>query len=215
MPTGYTSGVQNGKITTFEQYAIGCMRAFLVDMKESGLSDPIEAIEPSDYHSKEFWRCSNQLADIRDMTDEQIELALKAETELAEKEIADRKAGKTRELERYSAMMSIAKSYIAPTKEHSKFRQFMIEQLGDSIEHDCRMTELIYPKAKTPAEWREGRIEYLMREMSYHYEKNLEEIKHCAERNEWVLQAMQSIREHSERTKAARETEEKVVNQTE
>lgn len=53
MPTGYTVGIADGKITTFEQYAMTCARAFgaLVMMRDDPFDAPIpEEIKVADYY---------------------------------------------------------------------------------------------------------------------------------------------------------------------
>lgn len=52
MPTGYTAGILDGEINTFEEFAKTCMRAFgaTIHMRDEPLSKTYEPEKTSDYH---------------------------------------------------------------------------------------------------------------------------------------------------------------------
>ncbi len=61
MPTGYTAGILDGKITTFQQFAKQCMRAFgaTIHMRDDDMDAEITPRTPSDYYSKEIEKAKN------------------------------------------------------------------------------------------------------------------------------------------------------------
>ena len=46
MPTGYTHGIIDGDITTFEQFAERCSRAFLIHMRDDSSDAEYKKREP-------------------------------------------------------------------------------------------------------------------------------------------------------------------------
>lgn len=74
MPTGYTEGIMNGKITTFPQFAKLCMRAFgaTIHLRDESLDSEYEPRVPSDYHSKEIERAKKNIIDAKKLSDEEI-----------------------------------------------------------------------------------------------------------------------------------------------
>ena len=74
MPTGYTAGIIDGSIKTFEQYAKTCVRAFgaAIHMRDDSLSEEYVPREPGDYHLNALNRAKKQLNQSKKMTDTKI-----------------------------------------------------------------------------------------------------------------------------------------------
>ena len=74
MPTGYTAGIIDGEITTFEQFAIQCTRAFgaTIHMRDNPLDSPYEPRTPSDHYVNSLQSQREKLEETKTMTDEAI-----------------------------------------------------------------------------------------------------------------------------------------------
>ena len=83
MPTGYTAGILDGKITTFPQFAKQCMRAFgaTIHMRDDDMDAEITPRTPSDYYSKEIEKAKQLLKDAETFSDEVIVKNRKEELE--------------------------------------------------------------------------------------------------------------------------------------
>ncbi len=196
MPTGYTSRIKDGQ--TFEEYALGCARAFgaLVIMRDDNMDAPIpEEFSPSQWHIDERAKDTAEHSRISNMTEEEAEaksiLAYATSHEQIEKRILE-----DRELmSRYRAMRSEAVKWEPPTTKHTKLKEFMLSQLDSSIEHDSM--EDYYRRnpaiALTGVEWRDRRIEELNRSIVYHTTEYEKELERNNDRNAWVKALRDSL----------------------
>jgi hypothetical protein len=74
MPTGYTSGIIDGKITTFQQFAKLCMRAFgaTIHMRDESMDAEYTPDKPSEYYPKEIAKTKKLLAAIESASDKKL-----------------------------------------------------------------------------------------------------------------------------------------------
>jgi hypothetical protein len=82
MPTGYTADIEKG--ITFEEYALRCARACIMEIRDLPWDAPIpDTIEDSgvQYHADQLIDKQKQLEEFEAMTDEQWAAAAKAEYE--------------------------------------------------------------------------------------------------------------------------------------
>lgn len=140
MPTGYTAGVADGKIADFPTFAMQCARAFgaLVTMRDDPADAPIpDEIQPAPYYDERCARLEAELAALLALTPEQAEARAREEYEgdlRADAEYAARKAAVR---QRYEAMLAEANAWTPPTPDHVGMKEFMVEQLTESIKFDC------------------------------------------------------------------------------
>jgi hypothetical protein len=194
MPTGYTAKVKDGNVS-FRDYALDCARAFgaLVEMRDEPLGKRIPSkFKPSPYHSKQLSKARRELQTAQNMTDVRaLELAERQYDEaLQDYNTALRDVATT--TERYVKMRAKAKAWKAPTSEHTELREFMISQLEQSIDFDCRVHSEI-PKRMKPQEYRAMLIKQAERNLEYHTEKLQEEVERVQGRTEWVKQLRKSL----------------------
>ena len=134
MPTGYTSDIKKG--ISFKTFALDCARAFgaCIDMRDESKDTPIpEAFKP-------FTHCEERAKDIK----EEIELLeimdiktatikakeeYKKETERYRLYINDACELRTK----YVAMLSKVDKWQPPTAEHDGLKDFMKEQIEQSM----------------------------------------------------------------------------------
>jgi len=195
MPTGYTLDLFDGKDVTFEEFVLKCARAFgaLIDMRDEPMDAPIpERLEPSDHHLKELEKAKRRLKEIRKWNEEKAEQeaerayreALKEREEFIKKNKLIRK--------RYEDMLSKVQKWKPPTIEHESLKQFMIQQLVESIEYDCFIPEM--PQRLSGEEYKEQQIKKALSDIDYHEREYAEEVNRVYERNKWLLSLRESLR---------------------
>ena len=204
MPTGYTQGILNGEIKSFEDFAITCTRAFgaTIHMRDEPLSKPWEPEEPSSYHIESKNRLEEELSKYERMTDEEYFALWRVSVK--EKIISNEKS-----LERVRMNRKIldrfreeALSWEPPTDEHVKFKEFMVDQIEKTIEHDGNdsyyIEEIERLKSKLiggidPAGKKAEKIDEIKGNIAYHMAKMKDEISRCRQRNSWVESVLNSF----------------------
>lgn len=194
MPTGYTADIAKG--ITFEQYALNCARAFgaLIMMRDEPSSTPIpERFEPSDYHIKALASAKEDLARYDAMSRDDANAAANedylAEVERYEKRIAD----STELRNKYNAMLAQVVQWDAPTVDHLKLKDFMIEQLRSSIDFDCSTDYYTKPEPLVGSVWLAQRITKARESVAYHERENAQEIERTNSRNAWIKALRDSL----------------------
>ena len=205
MPTGYTAGILDGKVNTFEEFATVCTRAFgaTIHMRDNPMDSPYEPRTPSDYHTNSIQSKRERLEEIESMSDEKI--VEDFNTQLGE----DLKYHQTkmeedkRNLEKLNSMLESAKSWIPPTEDHQSFRNFMIEQIestikvdGDPSYHTNKMVEIKKQMEEgiNPKEYREETIQEIKSQISYHETEYQKELVRCKDSNDWMDKFFESIK---------------------
>lgn len=194
MPTGYTAAVQEGKVTSLNEFAMQCARAFgaLITMRDDPAGAPIpEQIKPeTDYYDRGLAEAHERLADLRRLTPEQAEYrALKEYEEACASHIAYQRR-KSDERDRYEAMIAKVEAWRAP-EEVGKLRAFMLDQLRESVRFDCGGYEMPAPERRMGAQWLAESTEEAERSIARHTKSRDEEIERAAERTRW-LQALRA-----------------------
>jgi hypothetical protein len=204
MPTGYTHGVSEGTITTFEQFAEQCMRAFgaCIMQRDDPMSDKPKLRTPdTSYHSKELKRARAQLRRAKKVKASILALRAIEQAQNDHKYHTNKIAEEKVIFKRYSRMLEDAEAWVPPTPEHENFKKFMIEQLRDSIKHDCSgnyherelqlaVSRLLGFNAK---ENRAELIETANRDIQYHLKEIAEERRRVKESNDWIMAIYNSL----------------------
>ncbi len=189
MPTGYTAGVQDGTITEFGAFAMQCARAFgaLIEMRDDPMDAPVpQEFKPSDYHVKAKAEAEARLIQLVAMDEGEAHDRAKAEFDAAVVDLNEYRAKAAEQGQRYLKMLNKATAWTAPTKDHDGLRDFMINQLNESIRHDCDTSYRAYPTQLTGKEWLANSIESARKSIGYHTEQLIEEEKRARTRTEWV-----------------------------
>jgi hypothetical protein len=205
MPTGYTAGILDGKVNTFEEFATVCTRAFgaTIHMRDNPMDFPYEPRTPSDYHTNSIQSKRERLEEIESMSDEKI--VEDFNTQLGE----DLKYHQTkmeedkRNLEKLNSMLESAKSWVPPTEDHQPFRNFMIEQIESTIKVDgdpsYHVNKMVGIKKQmeegiNPKEYREETIQEIKSQISYHETEYQKELVRCKDSNDWMDKFFESIK---------------------
>ena len=197
MPTGYTSGVADGKITDFKTYALQSARAFgaCIMLRDEPLGDDIPEFEPSDHHAKRVAEANKELADFIAFSEDQKLVMYADEMARRVNDANDRIKENDEQRKRYEAMLAQAKAFKAPTPDHQEYAKFLVSQLEESIRFDCG-GDYYEQRLNVPTydEWVEQKLEILIRDIKYHREHNADELKRTASRNKWVADLKNSLK---------------------
>lgn len=205
MPTGYTAGIIDGEITTFEQFATQCTRAFgaTIHMRDNPMDSPYEPRTPSDYHTNSIQSKRERLEEIESMSDEKIVEDFNTQLEEDLKYHQTKMEEDKRNLEKLNSMLESAKSWVPPTEDHQPFRNFMIEQIestikvdGDPSYHTNKMVEIKKQMEEgiNPKEYREETIQEIRGQISYHETEYQKELVRCKDSNDWMDKFFESIK---------------------
>jgi hypothetical protein len=144
MPTGYTCDVQDGKVTTLEDYAKTCARAFLWQSRDSNERDLLKLVSDETtvkYYEKSLAEARNDLAVHEALDEAGWRKMYDAENAATLKWTMDYNERKDLERLRYTTMLEKVRAWTPPSSEHYDLKKFMIEQLESSIKFDCRDTD--------------------------------------------------------------------------
>ena len=205
MPTGYTAGIIDGEITTFEQFATQCTRAFgaTIHMRDNPMDSPYEPRTPSDYHTNSIQSKRERLEEIESMSDEKIVEDFNTQLEEDLKYHQTKMEEDKRNLEKLNSMLESAKSWIPPTEDHQPFRNFMIEQIESTIKVDgdpsYHVNKIVGIKKQmeegiNPKEYREETIQEIKGQISYHETEYQKELVRCKDSNDWMDKFFESIK---------------------
>ena len=195
MPTGFTSEIEKG--ITFPQFALRCAKAFgtLIDMRDDSLDKPIPAtMEPGSYHREELKKAKEKLEKAKKIPLKEAKKIAKREYENAikynQEEIKIKKNLKTK----YEEMLNQVVKWQPPTPQHTRLKDFMYEQISDSIKFDCN-TEYYEKQVNllTPKQYVEQEIKSCKDDIKYHLKHYQEEVKRCADNTKWVQDLRKSL----------------------
>jgi hypothetical protein len=195
MPTGYTSILREREDISFKDFTLRCARAFgaLVTMRDESLDAEIPTeFEPSDYHKKEFKKACVEYYKALKMSItyakrkarlvyvEQVESYAKSRQEDQKTAVA------------YGKMLANTAKWQAPTEEHNGLRNFMIDQLEESIKFDCDYPNEM-PVQMSGYEYNSQLIEKARWSMEYHKKEYSAEIRRCKKRTNWLNDLRKSL----------------------
>lgn len=205
MPTGYTAGILDGKVNTFEEFATVCTRAFgaTIHMRDNPMDSPYEPRTPSDYHTNSIQSKRERLEEIESMSDEKIVEDFNTQLEEDLKYHQTKMEEDKRNLEKLNSMLESAKSWVPPTEDHQPFRNFMIEQIESTIKVDgdpsYHVNKMVGIKKQmeegiNPKEYREETIQEIKSQISYHETEYQKELVRCKDSNDWMDKFFESIK---------------------
>lgn len=203
MPTGYTAGVVDGSVKTFEEFAKKCMRAFVGHMRDDPWDADYKPIEPAPYKRERVKELTKELKAL-EMQDEAG--LWNTEVERIRSNIKDYTKLQQETLEknnRVEAMLQHVKAFIPPTEQHAQIKAFMIQQLEVSLEKSDYYQRCI-----------DEYNELLQNRMTKNYKKTLiaekkedlkrakeayaEEVAQCKANNKWCDEFLRAIKEVEE-----------------
>jgi hypothetical protein len=198
MPTGYTAPIIENPNLTFEEFVLSCARAFgaCISLRDEPASRGIpEKFEASDYHLKEINRITKEIDDLKSLSDEQL-------NEIAEKEFRASVLSKGDSIKKiknkknkYLNMLKQVKDWSAP-KDHQKMKEFMIDQIKQSIEFDCDLSyyQDLNIEKLSGEDYKKERMEILNNSLAYHQKEHKKEVEMARTNTLWVQQLRDSLK---------------------
>jgi len=203
MPTGYTAGILDGTVTTFPQFAKLCMRAFgaTIHLRDESLDAEYEPRVPGDYYLKGIEKAKQLIIDAQKLSDEEIVETKKKQLEDSKKyhlEAIEKAKNSTIEMNK---ILTDVRKWQPPTPEHTGIKDFMIKQIEETIDFDCKTDyhdkELFKIEFESlninASEIRKEMLEKGKKDFTYHNSENLKEIQRCEQSNKWVSDLLKSL----------------------
>lgn len=195
MPTGYTADIKDG--ISFEQFVLNCAKAFgaCISMRDLPSDTPIpEEFEPCKYHADQLAEVRETLAAYESMDYEEATRKCAFEYQADEDNRRRQLQENLNQLESYRGMLAHVQAWVAPSADHEGLKDFMVKQIEESIKWDDSTKYLTEPTPMIDVtDWLEAKKAKAIKDIEYHKEKNAEEIKRTAERNQWVRQLRESL----------------------
>lgn len=194
MPTGYTSAIADGTVTSLKAYALRAARAMgaLVTIRDEPWDAPIPLhLEPNTaYHDKALASAQSLLDTIMETSPEDHESAARKAFDDALAAYNQRHEERSAERLRYEAMRTkVAEWKGAP--EGLQF--FMLDQLAKSISADCNGSYDQPPKLLTGEAWRDATEAKARKDLAYHTTARAEEVERTEACNAWLAQLHASL----------------------
>ena len=199
MPTGYTAGIMDGSIETFQEFATVCIRAFVLGNEDSSV--PYTPRVPSNYYHKQIVEYQKQLLSLEKKslskyTTDKLKY-LRREIKRIERAIKKRDEQRMILLK----MLEEVKAWTPPTSKHKEFKEFMINQLVITINGDCDTSYLqrqieslqsrltrFYPNIE-----KENEIKDIKHWISHLKKERDADVKRCRGSNKWVEDLLKSL----------------------
>ena len=171
----------------------------MIMMRDEPMDAPIpDKFEPSQYNNEALAEARKELAEIKPLgvaeCDRRAGDDYKEELATRQK----RKVEKSLHEQRYKMMLARVRNWTPPTDDHQEMAKFMVEQLEESIKHDC-WTDAKWetynpePVRLTGREWKSQKIAQLQERIVRDTKHQEEEDERTASRNEWLAALRESL----------------------
>lgn len=195
MPTGYTAGVVDGTINSFETFALQCARAFgaLISMRDDPLNAEIpDEFKPDSYYQDEIKEIQDEIQKLHTMTPEEIKAACDKDLEERHNHKQESYDKAKLENDRLDKMEAAVKAWIAPSTDHAGMKDFMLDQLEIS-RHDLKYYNITI-EYELPSQWMKRKTESLVKSLLYYQQEYEKEKQRCEDRTRWVKQLKESLK---------------------
>lgn len=197
MPTGYTAAIENDQ--SFEDFALGCARAFgaCMHQRDDNSSDRPKLREEDTHHKAKLVEAYNELERLEKMSgDERIQYG---------EQLRKDKVDRTQEYfnkkvvlrAKYESMLAKVFGWNPPSPRHQELKNFMIEQIRNSIDFDCNtkydMEELSRLAQVSPHSMYEQALKDAKWSYEYHNTQIIKAKVNFEESNEWIMQLYDSL----------------------
>jgi hypothetical protein len=119
-----------------------------------------------------------------------------AETEAKHQTARDGIATKRKHRQSYERMLALVNDWEPPTQDHVGLKDFMVQQITDSIEWDCDESyyqEMLDATPELPSLWLANRVAEVRRQLSQYRQLDAEEHERVGSRNQWKQQLFDSL----------------------
>lgn len=193
MHTGYVHPVADGTISDLRTFALRCARAMgaCIMMRDEPMDkEPPKQFEPHlDYHTERLEAAEKRLAELSTMTPEQREEA--AEADWRRRVESQRKYDEEDDTE-YARIKAMHEGVSAWKGAPEGLREFMLEQLGMSLERGAKHYDLLGKKLST-REWYDDAFKRAVEDVGRAHENIARERALTDSRNAWLAQLWASL----------------------
>lgn len=140
MATGYTHNIKDGILVSPKQFILQCARAFgaCVEQRDDDPNDPPKYTEHR-YYPEQLEKTTKKLIRFKKMSKKAFEKLRKKQLEQSlinhYESLVDSLVSKAR----YDKMLTQINKWVPPTSDHHGLKDFMQQQLNDSIKWDCNV----------------------------------------------------------------------------
>lgn len=211
MPTGYTSYINDGKITNGADFLKLCTRAFgvAIELEDEDLSVPTPIhFEPDPYYKEQYEKAVKKRNKYRKMTLDE------ARKEFIDQSIENINSTKSHlknligENDKYRAIRNEIMQWIPPTSDHEKLKEYAINQLdismnsADTIKYYKEESDkMIDDNKKAVTEYLDRKRKMTEENVVRSYKKWQENIKETEEKNLWMKQFLDSLETITDETR--------------
>ena len=199
MPTGYTADIE--KDISFEDFILGCARAFGATMhqRDDNMKDrPKLRDTENNYHVDALSEAKKKVAELEAMK------GVNDRTAYGKKVIEEETASsqsyfnsKISLRNKYEAMLQKVYNWNPPTPDHENLKKFMIEQINQSIQHDCEtkytMERLTTLSKANPLDKYNDALQHAYKNVEYHETELYKEQARVADSNKWIVALYDSL----------------------
>lgn len=162
-------------------------------MRDEPADAPVpDAFTPSKYHAERIGELEQEIARLEALTPEEAATHAANDRKAAEQRNADRSVKVAEIRGKYETMLEQVRAWEPPSTDHDGLKGFMIDQLRESIEFDCRPYEEPLPPLDGGV-WRSEQLENAYRSLGYHHKEHGKELERVEQRNRWVRQLRESV----------------------
>ena len=203
MPTGYTAGIEDGKITTGKEFLKLCTRAFgiAIDLKDEPLSDPTPTrFEADTYYKKRLEDENANLEKFKAMSFEEA----KDEMIKAYKDRIDMYKsmleGSLKRNEQYAKVRAEVEDWNPPTPDHIELKKFALKQIDMCIDTQEQIdryreyaNEELDDSDSAVAEYIHEQTEFHRQGVKRAKESWDDEVKRTEDKNKWMELFLNSL----------------------
>lgn len=203
MPTGYTAGIEDGRITTGKDFLKLCTRAFgiAIELKDEPLSVPTPTkFEPDTYYKK---RLEDEIANYEKFKAMSFEDTKAEMLRAYDDRINMYKIMLENSLKRnkqYAKVRAEVEAWNPPTEEHRELKKFALKQIDMCVDTQEQIDKYREYANEQLDDSDNAVTEYLCEQMEFHG-KSLKrakesweaEIKRTEDKNKWMEQFLNSL----------------------
>lgn len=186
MPTGNTAAIYDGSDMSVRRYLTRIGRGFGLAMhqRDDDLDAPIVHAQPSSYHAEGMVKAQAAIDVLEENTHDQNLDACGRAFRKRREEWEKRSAATSEASARYEAMIAKVQAW-APPEELKGIKAQALEQLRESLEHDCRYRD-DEPLPVDVMDWWETEIREARRSLAYHVEQHAKEVERVEHNNAMI-----------------------------
>jgi hypothetical protein len=194
MPSGYTSDIADGKDVSFNDFALKCARAFgaCIEQRDDNANDKPKLIERNNkdnYHLEKLEKAKMWKSPTKEEFDDYVTKQSAYYNEQIDKQNKLKVS--------YEDMLIKVNKWVPPTTDHEGLKKFMIEQLSESLTHDCcgdyYQGELSQINSYTHKEYVDDMMRQNNKDIEYHTNELKKDNERVDTRNAWISALYKSL----------------------